>query len=243
MARGPYVIRLLVVMVVIVPATLWYALRMIWAVSLSRPNAACVCDGAPRKWALLLLRVSGARVVLENEGAIDPTRPQILIANHVSWFDVLALIAYLPGRSVFVAKKELEGIPLFGAATRACGHVFIDRQDRSQAVESLESARERLAGQSPTIIMFPEGTRSRTGELQAFKKGAFVLAIQTGVEVVPAAICGSRDVMRKGSWLIRSGTISVRFGEPIDTAGLRLEQRNELTVRAREALAALQSGP
>jgi 1-acyl-sn-glycerol-3-phosphate acyltransferase len=237
------VIRFVLALIVIMPATAWYALRMIWAVSLGRPNAPCVCDSAPRRWALLLLRVSGVDVMLENEDAIDPTRAQILVANHVSWYDVLALVAYLPGRTVFVAKKELEGVPLFGAAVRACGHVFIDRQDRMQAVESLESARERLKDQSPTIIMFPEGTRSRTGELQAFKKGAFVLAIQTGVEIVPAAISGSRDVMRKGSWLIRSGTIRVRFGEPIETEGLQLDQRNELTLRAHEALAALQSAP
>jgi 1-acyl-sn-glycerol-3-phosphate acyltransferase len=88
--------------------------------------------------------------------------------------------------------------------------------------------------------MFPEGTRSATGRLQPFKKGAFVLAIQAGVEVVPAAISGSHEVMRKGSLLVHPGTVRVRFGEPIDVGAYRLEQRDELTRRAREALLALQ---
>ena len=234
-------IRLIMVMAVIIPATIWYSVRMVWAVRRNRPNAACVCDEAPRKWASLLLRWCGVDVVLENEDAIDPDRPQVLIANHTSWFDVLALAAHLPGRYVFVAKKELRRIPFFGPAVHACGHVFIDRRDRSKAVESLASANRSLEEQSPTIIMFPEGTRSATGELQAFKKGAFVLAIQTGVEVVPAAISGSREIMRKGSMLIHAGTVRIRFGEPIIVAGFDLEQRNELTRLAREALLALQS--
>lgn len=234
-------LRLLVVLVVVVPATLWHGARMIWAALRQSDDLPCICDAAPRRWARLLLRCSGANVVLENEEAIDPDRPQILVANHVSWFDVLVLAAYLPGRYIFVAKRELEKIPIFGRAARDCGHIFIDRQDRSQAVESLTTARERLERESPTIIMFPEGTRSPTGVLQSFKKGAFVLAIQTGVDVVPAAIFGSRDVMKKGSMLIRPGTIRVRFGASIAVAGLELEDRNALTARARGAVKALQA--
>jgi 1-acyl-sn-glycerol-3-phosphate acyltransferase len=124
---------------------------------------------------------------------------------------------------------------------RSCGHVFIDRGDRSQAVGSLAAAKKSLEDRGPTVIMFPEGTRSATGELQPFKRGAFVLAIQTGTEVVPAAIFGSRHVMRKGSWLIRGGTIRIRFGQPISVAGLEVQDRAELTEEARSALLALQS--
>lgn len=234
-------IRLLVVAVMIVPATLWYGLRIVWAVARNRPDAECVCDTAPRDWARLIMRFSGARVELEGAEVIDPGRPQILVANHVSWFDVLALTAYIPGHFVFVAKRELRGVPIFGRAAAACGHIFIDRKDRNRAVESLGVARGTLEERSPTVIMFPEGTRSATGELQPLKKGAFVLAIQTGVDVVPAAIFGSRDVMRKGSLLIRPGTIRVRFGEPIPVGQYALHERNELTERARDALLALQA--
>lgn len=234
-------IRLLMVVLVIVPATLWHGFRMIWAALRDSDALPCVCDSSPRQWARLLLRCSGTRVELENAEVIDPNRPQILVVNHVSWFDVLALAACLPGRYLFVAKQELEKIPVFGRAVGACGHVFIDRQDRNRAFESLTVARKSLERESPTIIMFPEGTRSKTGALQPFKKGAFVLAIQTGVDIVPAAIFGSREVMRKGSFLIRPGTIHVRFGEPIAVEGLGMDDRNALTARAHRAVRALQA--
>lgn len=233
--------RLVVVAVVIVPATVWHGLRMIWAVRRKSPRASCICNEAPRTWARLILRLSGVRVEMENLDVIDPHHPQVLVANHVSWYDVLALVAHIPGRFLFVAKKELEAVPLFGPAVRACGHIFIDRKDRNRAVESLGVARELLENESPTIIMFPEGTRSADGQLKPFKKGAFVLAIQAGVDVVPAAIFGSRDVMRKGSLLIRPGTVRVRFGEPIPVAGLGVDDRNELTEKAWEALRSIQS--
>lgn len=232
--------RLIVILIVIVPVTVWHAGRAVWAAYRQVDDLLCVCDSAPRLWARFLLACAGTDVVLENADVVDPDRPQILVVNHASWFDVLALAAALPGRYLFVAKQELEKIPLFAHAARSCGHIFIDRSDRNRAVESLEMARERLDKENPTIIMFPEGTRSPTGALQPFKKGAFVLAIQTGVDIVPAAISGSREVMRKHSLLIRPGTIRVRFGDPIDVTGLDLDDRNELTARAHEAVGGLQ---
>lgn len=234
-------IRLLLILVVIVPATLWYGFRMMWAAFRQHPDLSCICDACPRRWARLLLRCAGVDVRFKNLDIVDPERPQILVANHSSWFDVLALTAHLPGRYLFVAKKELERVPIFGTAVRVCGHIFIDRHDRNRAVASLATAQERLEAENPTVIMFPEGTRSATGALQPFKKGAFVLAIQTGVDVVPACIHGARDVMKKGSLLVHPGTITVRLGEPITVEGLALQDRNELTVRAQVAVAGLQA--
>lgn len=237
-------IRFLAVLIGVAPATIWYGTKMIWVTRMNRADAPCQCDQAGRRWGQLILKLSGARVVMENEEVLDPDRPQILVANHQSWYDVLALIAAVPGRSVFVAKKELRKIPLFGPASEACGHIFIDRSDRNRSIQSLGEANKKLDEASPTIIMFPEGTRSATGALQPFKKGAFVLAIQSGVDIVPAAITGSREIMRKGSWKIRPGaTIGVRFGEPISVDGLTLDDRNELTERARRAVAELQARP
>ena len=234
-------LRLVLVFLVIVPATIWHGLRMIVAVLRGSSRASCICAEAPRTWARLLLRCSGADVVLENVEVIDPERPQVLVANHTSWYDVLALMAYMPGRTLFVAKKELERVPIFGWAVGSCGHIFIDRKDRGRAVESLAVAREILEKESPTVIMFPEGTRSKTGELQPFKKGAFVLAIQTGVDIVPAAVSGAYEIMSKGSWVIRSGTVRIRFGDPIGVAGLEVEDRNELTERTWNALKGMQT--
>jgi len=233
--------RLLVVALLGAPATIYYAVRIVWGVYRNAEDPSCVCDDLPRRWAAFMLRAAGVSVELEDEHHIDPTVPQVLVANHVSWFDVLALAAFLPGSYVFVAKKEIEGVPFFGRAVRACGHIFIDRQDRSAALASLGVAREQLERRRPTIIMFPEGTRSASGALQPFKKGAFVLAIQARVDVVPAAISGSREIMRKGSLRIRSGTVRVRFGEPVSVAGFGMDQRDELTRRSRDAVAALQA--
>lgn len=234
-------IRLLMVAIVAVPATIYYAIRILWGVARGGEKARCTCDYVPRAWSRWMLRAAGVRVVLENEEVIEPGVPQVVIANHVSWFDVPVLAAHLPGPYVFVAKKEIEKTPFFGRAVRACGHIFIDRKDRSQAVESLARARRRLETDGPSIIMFPEGTRSASGELQRFKKGAFVLAIQTNSDVVPAAIFGSRAVMRKGSLWIRPGTIRVRFGKPIPVEEYSVDGRDRLTDRAWESLAALQA--
>lgn len=228
------------VALVAVPATIWSAGKVVWASRRKRDGMPCLCEEVARTWARRILRAARVRVELENPEVIDPDRPQVLVANHVSWFDVLVLAAYTPGPFSFVAKKELEKIPLFGPAWLACGHISIDRQDRGSAIASLEVAGKRLEEDRPTVILFAEGTRSPTGELRAFKKGAFVLAIQAGVEVVPAAILGSREVMAKGSWRISTGrTIRVRFGTPIPVEGLRMEDRDGLMHRSRDAVAAL----
>jgi 1-acyl-sn-glycerol-3-phosphate acyltransferase len=234
---------LLRVGLVVVPVTFWYAFRVVWAAWRGRPDVPMVGEDSARRWSRTLLRVSGTRVVLEGGDVIDPARPQLLVANHVSWFDVLALAFALPGPFRFVAKKELARIPVFGQAWQLAGHVAIDRQDRASALESLEVARRSLEEDHPTVIFFPEGTRSPTGELRAFKKGAFVLAIQTGVEVVPAAIVGSREVMAKGSLRIRTGrTIHIRLGTPIPVVGLGMQDRDTLTRRARDAVLELLGG-
>jgi 1-acyl-sn-glycerol-3-phosphate acyltransferase len=237
-------IGLLCVLVVGVPVTLWYCLVILWSAFRKSDKLPCRCDQLPRKWARLLLRAADARVELENVERIVPDRPQILVANHVSYFDVLALLGYLPGKYRFVGKQELTRVPLWGPAWMACGHISIDRQDKTKAMASLALARRKLEEERPTVVLFPEGTRSVTGELRAFKKGAFVLAIQTGTEVVPAAILGTREIMRKGSLAIRRGkTIRVRFGEPIPVDGLGMEDRDALTRRAHDAVAALQVLP
>lgn len=235
-------IRLLAVVLVVVPATIVYGARILWAAWRGVPRGTPLYEEIPRKWSALILRAAGVRVVLEGADVIDPDRPQILVANHASWFDVPAVAAHLPGIYRFVAKQELTSVPIFGRAFQACGHIAIDRKNRERAMASLAIARQRLEEERPTVIMFPEGTRSPDGNLLPFKKGAFLLAIQTGVEVVPMAIVGSRDVMPKGSWLIRSGTITLRFGRPIAVEGLDIEDRDVLVARARDAVQRLLDG-
>lgn len=224
-----------------VPLTLWYSVRIRWAAFWKRPDVGRLCEELPRRWARCLLEAARVEVHLVGEHVMDPRAPQILVANHQSWFDVLALAAFLPGSYRFVGKRELAHVPFFGPAFRACGNVLVDRSDRNRAVESMESARRQLEEDHPTVILFPEGTRSETGELRSFKKGAFVLAIQTGSAVIPALIEGSREVMPKGSWRIRPGRIGVRFGQPISVEGLTMDDRDVLTRRAWEAVSSLKS--
>lgn len=232
-------IRFITTLLVIIPSTMYYGFQIMWAGWRKAPPESPIFDRGPRDWSKSILWGAGVKVVLEGADVIDPDRPQILVANHSSWFDVTALTAYIPGKYKFVAKKELETVPIFGPSWQACGHISIDRGNRAKAIESIARARRTLEGERPTVIMFPEGTRSLTGELMPFKKGAFLLALQTGVEIVPVAIIGSWEVMRKGSWRIRGGTVTIRFGRPIQVEGMGVDDRDALIGQARSAILAL----
>lgn len=235
-------IRLLVLLVTVVPVTMWYIVRIAWGIRPGAPDPEYVADEFPRRWARALLRLAGVRVVFENTEALETGAARVLVANHSSWFDVLALAAYLPGRYCFVAKKEVRNIPFLGHTIETCGHIYIDRSNHQKALESLEAARRRLEKAKPTVIMFPEGTRSSDGVLQRFKKGAFVLALQTGADIVPAGISGSREVMRKNSLLIHAGTIRVRLGKPFRVEGLTMKDRDKLLQDTWDAVAGLIGG-
>ena len=201
-------------------------------------------DGAARVWAGWILGASGVPHEAEGVENIPLDRPEIFVSNHQSWFDVLALAVHVPKRARFVAKKELERIPIFGAAWKAAGHVSIDRQNRASAIESLDRAGRLLREDNSSVMIFPEGTRSWDGQLQPFKKGAFMLALHARVDIVPAAVVGSHEVLPKGGWRIRKRPILVRFGHPIPVAAYDDSRRDELIERARdEVRRLLASGP
>jgi 1-acyl-sn-glycerol-3-phosphate acyltransferase len=204
-----------------------------------RRNIADACDRAARRWGRILLWASGARVVLEGAANLREDEPQIIVSNHQSWFDVFALAACLPVRYRFVAKQELRRIPVFGKAWRRCGHVSVDRGDRASAIESLDEAWREVQDQKLTLVFFAEGTRSPDGSLKPFKKGAFVLALQARVPIVPMGIVGSRDIMPKGAMKIRPGSITIRVGEAIPTEALLESDRNRLMEESWTAVHAL----
>jgi 1-acyl-sn-glycerol-3-phosphate acyltransferase len=206
-------------------------------------EVAGLCERLGRAWSGAILRWSGARVRLIGADAVEWNQPLVVVANHQSWFDVFALSAHLPARARFVAKEELSRIPIFGPAWMACGHISVDRSDRAKAIESLDAAGRRVRDEALAMILFPEGTRSVDGRLQSFKKGAFVLAIKTGVPVLPVGIAGSRAVMPKGSFRIRKGEIRVRVGRPISTAGLTSRDRDALMGRSRRQILELMEDP
>ena len=196
-------------------------------------------ERATANWARVILWGARVRVTVENPELLGDGRGQILVSNHQSWFDVFSLAAALPVRFSFVGKKELNRIPFLGHAWEKVGHVAIDRSDHQSALHALGSLDGQIQGEGRTIIMFPEGTRSPTGELTRFKKGAFVMAIKAQVPVVPVAVAGTRRVMEKGGWRISPGQVTVRVGQPIPTAGLTLRDRDRLSAQAREAVLGL----
>ncbi len=204
-----------------------------------RRNLHCACDKAARHWARDILWAAGLSVKIEGLENLSLDEPQIVVSNHQSWFDVWVLAAHLPVRYRFVAKKELGEIPIYGKAWKSCGHVSVDRGNREAAIESLNQAWQEIHEQKLTMVLFPEGTRSPDGLLKTFKKGAFVLAVQGQVPLVPAAVIGTRDVMPKGSWRVRRAPITLRIGPPIPTEGSTIRDRNRLLEASWKAIAVL----
>ena len=176
-----------------------------------------------RRWARVALWSSGSDAVLHGLENITPGEPYILVANHVSWFDIFAIAAKLPVDYHFVAKKELEKIPVFGLAWRVAGHISIDRTNRESAARSLRKAGEQMRQQRSVVVIFAEGTRSRTGRLLPFKKGAFVLGAETGIPIIPTVVTGSFDIMRPDTFIVRPATIHVYFEAPVPARGVSVD--------------------
>jgi 1-acyl-sn-glycerol-3-phosphate acyltransferase len=198
---------------------------------------------ASSTWAAWVLWASGTRVRMEGLENLALDRPQIIVSNHSSWYDVFALAAHLPKVYRFIAKVELSRIPLFGRAWLAAGHIAIDRADHQAALAALDRAGNLIRSDNSAIVIFPEGTRSATGELLPFKKGGFMVALRTGVDIVPCAVTGSRAVMAKDSWRVHKGEITIRFGKPISAANYSDNNRDELMQRVRNDVAAMLNQP
>jgi 1-acyl-sn-glycerol-3-phosphate acyltransferase len=188
-----------------------------------------------RRWIGWVLPTCGVRVVHEGTEHVDPRRSYVFMANHQSLFDTAVLIHTLPVSFRFVAKRELTRIPFFGWALAASDHVLIDRSRRERSVRSLRRAVERIRA-GTNVIIFPEGTRSSTGELGEFKSGGFHLAIEAQVPILPVTVSGSRRITPKHSLRIESGDVKVVYGKPIETRGLELEERKALKDVVRRAI-------
>ena len=187
------------------------------------------------------LWLSGMTLEVEGAEYIQRDRAAVYAVNHTS--NVEPPILYATLRDLFprlriLYKAELRKLPILVRAFDLAGFVPLERGNREQSLPAIERAAESLRD-GYSFLIFPEGTRSRTGELLPFKKGGFIMALKGQAPVVPVAILGARDAMRKGSLIIRPVRIVVRFGPPLETAGLGLPDRDALIVRARAAVASL----
>jgi len=184
----------------------------------------------------LALALVGLRYVVEGEEHILVDRPAVYCANHTSNVEpplVFAALRRLVPKLAILYKAELRSLPILNIGFDLVGFIPVDRGNREQTSRALEKAVARLNG-GASFFVFPEGTRSRTGELLPFRKGAFHMAMRAGAPIVPIAISGARDAMRKGSYIIRPVTVRLRLGAPIETRDLDDGERDALvhSVRA-----------
>lgn len=178
-------------------------------------------------------RTTGVRIA-------DPRRPYVAVANHESFADIF-LLSHLPWEMKWLSKEAIFRIPLMGWMMRMAGDVAVRRGDAKSRGQALVECRDRLDKRVSVMIM-PEGTRSSSGEVQPFHDGAFRLAIETGCPVLPIAVAGTRAAIAKGSWLVGRANAIARVLPPVDTAGLTMDDVEELRERVRAMIVEARAG-
>jgi len=186
-------------------------------------------------FAPVLMRIVGIKLHTVGQENVPKDEPVIFVANHCSHLDIACLCNAIPVNLHFIGKKELMWTPVVGWYMLVAGHIFIDRKSRVKAVASLKKASEKIR-QGKSVVMYPEGTRSTTGEVGSFKKGAFHLAHQAGVKIVPVSIKGTYQVWSKNAKKITPGDVVVSIGKPIDSAQYAEGNLKELASAARAAI-------
>ncbi len=178
-----------------------------------------------RRWSRGVLAICGLRLGTRGRDLVDASSHYVYVSNHASLFDIPVLTAALPTDIRIVYKKELEKIPIFGWNLKWGPYIAIDRGNRTEAVRSVDEAARRIRD-GDSVLLYAEGTRTRDGRLQSFKRGAFNLAVRSGVQVVPVTINGTFRIMARGSLAIRPGPVEVVLNPPIsvDPEGGREEE-------------------
>lgn len=202
-------------------------------------------DQTIHAWAAIMLRIVGAKVTVHNPHGITltPGNAYILMSNHNSLYDIPLIFETMPGSSIrMIAKKELLNVPLWGHAMKACEFMGIDRKNSAQAVKDLELVREKMrSGIVPWIA--PEGTRSRDGKLGVFKKGGFMLAIQTSAIIIPIAIRGAAKILPPKTLNFQTDQpVEIFIGKPVDASQYTVVQRTKLLQEVREQIEEMLDG-
>jgi 1-acyl-sn-glycerol-3-phosphate acyltransferase len=192
-----------------------------------------------RVWARFLLWGSGVRVKVEGLEKIAPQGSYVFVSNHLSYMDTPVVLANIPVQFRFLAKSGLFKIPLLGTHLARAGHIPVPRDDARAAVKTMNMAAQVMRQHGASLLIFPEGGRSQTGELAAFKEGAAYIAIRAGLPLVPIALTGTREVLPFGSAHVRSGPVTMRIGEPIATDQVQLRDRGRITAEVRDRIVSL----
>lgn len=194
-----------------------------------------------RGWARMLLAIPGVKVRMEGLEKLSPRGSYVLASNHLSYMDIPVLLACLPCRILFLAKRSLFGVPLLGLSMKRAGHVPVERGDARASLKTLSHAARLLKEREAALLIFPEGGRS-PGAMREFQSGAAYVAIKAGVPAVPVGLIGTRQVLPMDSLLPRRGPVVLRVGDPIPTAGLKARDHETLTRQLQEQVAALAAG-
>jgi 1-acyl-sn-glycerol-3-phosphate acyltransferase len=184
-------------------------------------------------WSRLNAFLTPILVSVRGRHHIDKKQSYVIVSNHLSHYDIFVLYGWLGIDFKWVMKRELRDLPALGPACDKMGHIYIDRSDREAAIASLEEAKRRIVN-GTSVLFFPEGTRSRTGEMREFKKGAFVMAMDLGLPILPITIRNTDKILPPNSTDLFPGRASMVIHEPIDVFGYGTERLGELmtTVRA-----------
>lgn len=191
-----------------------------------------------RAWARGVLATSFIRLEVERGAPIGGDGRAVYLANHQSLFDIPVLLLAIPGQVRFLAKASLFRIPIFGWALRLGGFVPVDRGDRVHGRASFSRALDRLQS-GVSVLIFPEETRSLDGRLLPFRRGGLLLALKTGLPIVPVGIHGTLEVQTRRSFAIRPATVRVRFGAPVELGGESVRGTGRLAGELRARVAEL----
>jgi 1-acyl-sn-glycerol-3-phosphate acyltransferase len=189
-----------------------------------------------RLWTWTILKTGRIRLKVRGLDRLDPGRPYVFIVNHQSNLDIPVLVQSLPKFQLrWIAKKQLAYVPFFGWALWASRHILVDRVDRGSAMASFRKAKEKIAG-GDSVVIFPEGTRGSGGRLLPFKRGGFLLAVQTKTSIVPVTINGSWAILPRGDWRVKAGEIEVIVDEPIPVDQYHGKNVSALVDRVRDMM-------
>jgi 1-acyl-sn-glycerol-3-phosphate acyltransferase len=196
-------------------------------------------NAVERAWGRALLAVCGVRVRVQGLDKIQKDGSYIFVSNHLSYMDTPVALGNIPVRFRFLAKRGLFQIPFLGWHLGRAGHIRVPREDARAAVKTMTLAAQVVRDEGISLLIFPEGGRSRTGEMREFKEGAAFIAIKAGVPLVPMALKGTREVLPFGSGIVKPGAVTMRIGDPISTAGAGPHDRVRLTGELRHQIVAL----